>query len=205
MSSHTLAPVLAGGLLLASAAPVSAIPITIDTASRLGVSATLSITLVDGDFAANNQAVVSNLVTDGVLGERTCLLGCADLPPVTLDDAIGLGEFLQSLTLGTFISFDLAFTQAFEALAGAVSDRILGELLDDGGFALFDTELDAPSDPVPYQDALFVVDVARGAVRGAAGIVTVPEPASLGLVLTGLAAFAARHRCRAASRLSFVR
>ncbi len=180
--------------LLTVAVVATAIPIHLDTSAHQGANATLSITLLDGDFTANNQATISQLQTDGTFGLTECINGCTDLPPFTLDDTNQLGMFLQELTLGSYLSFNLTFTQAFSGVVDAVSDLVIGELLDGAGFALYDTELDALNAPVPYQDALFVADLAGNRVIGAANLTTVPEPASLALMASGLALLGARRK-----------
>ena len=183
-------------MALASVAlPALAIPIGIDTSSKAGTNATLSIALFDGDFTANNQATISNLQTvGGTFGSTTCIIGCQDLPPFVLNDNTSFGEFLQELTLGSFLSFDLIFTNAFNNVVGATSDLVIGELLDTANFRLFDTDLDDPNAPVPYQDALFVADLASNRVIGAANLTTVPEPASLALMASGLALLGAHRK-----------
>ena len=182
--------------LTSVALPALAIPIGIDTSSKAGTNATLSIALFDGDFTANNQATISNLQTvGGTFGLTTCIIGCQDLPPFVLNDNTSFGEFLQELTLGSFLSFDLIFTNAFNNGVGATSDLVIGELLDTvTSFALFDTDLDDPNAPVPYQDALFVADLASNRVIGAANLTTVPEPASLALMASGLALLGAHRK-----------
>ncbi len=185
-------------MALASVAlPALAIPIGIDTSSKAGTNATLSIALFDGDFTANNQATISNLQTvGGTFGSTTCSssAGCDIVPPFVLNDNTNFGEFLQELTLGSFLSFDLSFTNAFNNGVDATSDLVIGELLDTANFRLFDTDLDAPNAPVPYQDALFVADLASNRVIGAANLTTVPEPASLALMASGLALLGAHRK-----------
>jgi len=171
---------LIGGTGQAFAVPV---PIQIDTAALAGAAARLEFSLLDGDSSANNSATISNLTTDGSLGAFDCSVSCTGGPPFVISDAGGLGQFLQDLTLGTFISFDLDFSPAFSGVGDP--DLLVLSLLDPGSnFSLVDTNLDAPAGAVPYQDALVVLDLASGALQQAA----VPEPGTLGLMLLGLLA-----------------
>ena len=175
---------------LGALATAEAVPITLNTNSlTAGTDAILSINLFDGDLRANNTAHISHLQTDGTDVVTTCDsgVGCNNLPPFELDDALGLGELLVGLKLGSFISFDLSFTGAFNNVTDAVSDLVVVSLLDSTSFALFDTNLDALNGPVPFENALAVASLADGRVLGAAGITTVPEPASLFLLASGVA------------------
>jgi hypothetical protein len=183
-----------GGLALlvlsAVALPAGAFPITIDTSSRAGEAAILSVVLLDGDFSGNNLAAIGNLATDGIFGDPACGLGCQGTSPVVLNDDSGLGEFLRPITLGSFITFDLTFSNAFNNLPGASADLVIGELL---GLVDFETNLDDPGAPVPYQNALFVANLATDTLVGAAGITTVPIPAGFALFASGLALLGARR------------
>jgi hypothetical protein len=171
---------LIGGTGQAFAVPM---PVQIDTAALAGTAARLEFSLLDGDSSANNGATINNLTTDGSLGSFDCSLSCAGGPPFVISDAGGLGQLLQDLTLGTFISFDLDFSPAFSGSGDP--DLLVLSLLDpSSNFSLIDTHLDAPAGAVPYQDALVVLDLATGALRQAA----VPEPSTLGLMLLGLLA-----------------
>jgi len=175
----------------------NAVLINIDTSAQAGNAAVFSVTLLDGDFVANNVADVSLLVTDAQLsGVQQCVAGCPAIPSFRLDDASGFAELTVKIaSLGTFIQLNLDFTQAFSTSGvGASSDLIIGELLN---LADFHTNLNAPVAPVPYQDAVFVVNVATNSVVGAAGITTVPTPASLGLLAAGVAVLAKRRGCSA--------
>lgn len=186
-------------LTLASIAlPATAIPVKVDTSSRQGEEAILSIVLLDGDFTGNNLAVISNLMTDGTLGAAECSNGCQDLSSAfLLDDDNVLGEFLQPLTLGSFVSFDVTFSNAFKNLTDttwglvATSDLLIGEFI---GLDGFETDLNDPIAPVPFQNALFVANLADDTIVGATGIATVPIPAGFVLMASGLALLGARRK-----------
>jgi hypothetical protein len=120
----------------------------------------LDFQLLDGDLSANNSATISALKTNGTLHGFDCTVGCAGGPPFVINDALGLGQFIQDLVLGTALSFDLAFTNNF---AGGDADLLVLNLLDPAtNFTLVDTNLDALAAPVPYQDALLVLNFQTG-------------------------------------------
>jgi len=183
------------GLLALCALPAAAVPISIDTSALANTAAHFTLNLLDGDGAPNNTARIFNLQTDGQLQGTTCAVGCTDVPAFTLDDTLGLGEFIQEPVLGTYLSFELIFTNLVDA-SGAGPDLVIGNLLDGNGFSLLSTELNDFNGPVPYADALFVANSGNGRVIGARGITTVPEPGVLALVVTGVAALAARRAHR---------
>lgn len=178
------------------------------TALRDGTSARLDFALLDGDGdLGNNTVTIRSIVTDGTLGGVDCSVGvgCTGGPPFTISDAFGLGQFLQDLTLGTKVSFDLSFTTRFSG--NGAPDRLSLMLLDSGSnLTLVHTNLDFSSDPVPVQDALLIVDHAPGAqirfatVSSPALPIAVSEPGagalfSLGLALIGGQRIRRRHPC----------
>ncbi len=179
------------GMLSVCALPASAIPISINTTALVNNPATFTLNLIDGDGVNNNTARIFNLQTDGQLLGTTCMTGCSTQPPFTLDDSAGLGEFIQELVLGTYLSFDLVFSNVFD-ITGDGPDLVIGSLLD-AGFSLVNTELDAFDRPVPYLDALFVANTADGSVSGARGLTTIPEPGELALLCAGFVALGARR------------
>src|SRR5262245_25788048 len=135
-----------------------ALSITLGTTALAGTDARLEFDLLDGDLSENNNATISGLTTDGILGTATCEMGvsCTGGPSFTISDTGGLGQFLQDLTLGGSVAFNLDFTNNF-AGSGA-PDRLVLFLLDpDTNFTLVDTNLDRLSDPIPFQDALLFV------------------------------------------------
>lgn len=155
-----------------------ALSITLDTTALAGTDARLEFDLFDGDFTENNSATISALLTDGTLGTATCDPGvsCTGGPPFTISDAGGLGQFLQDLTLGDTVSFNLDFTNNFAGDPGT-PDRLVLFLLDPGtNFTLVDTDLDRLDDPVPFQDALLFIDLG-GPQAGVVQIANVTNPA----------------------------
>lgn len=165
-------------LLAAFVLPASAVPVTIDTSSVTGHSALFSITLIDGDLVApNNTADISNFMTDAMPPSS---IGCTNGCSFHLSD---FGEFTQNFSaLGTSISFDLTFTHAVDHTNPlASSDLVIGELL---GLSNFHTNLNDPSAPVPFQDAVFVANLAANSlIVGTA----VPVPGALALFASGVA------------------
>jgi hypothetical protein len=184
-----LALAVAAGL----AGPASATLVSFDTTTLVGTAARLDFSLLDGDFdLGNNTFTIASITTDGTLGSVDCTLGCSGGPPYTITEAFGLGQFLQDLTLGTWLAFDVSFTTNFSG--NNAPDRTSLVLLDPGtNFTLVDTDLDFLNDPVPVQDALLVVDHAPGApiqlpTASNPNIpATIPEPGAAGLLWLGLA------------------
>lgn len=185
-----LAVAVAAGL----AGPASATLVSFDTTTLAGTPARLDFSLLDGDgILGNNASTIASIMTDGILGGVDCTVSCSGGPPFTITEAGGLGQFLQDLTLGTWLTFDLSFTTNFSG-SGA-PDRTSLLLLDPAtNLTLVDTDLDFPSAPVPVQDALLVVDHAPGvgiqlptatdpSLPG-----SIPEPGATGLLGLGLAA-----------------
>ncbi|HRF12165.1 MAG: hypothetical protein AW09_000546 [Candidatus Accumulibacter phosphatis] len=189
-----------------------AVLVTLDTTSLNGTSARLDFALLDGDSLVagdpgdgNNTVTISSIVTNGTLGGVDCSVGCTGGPPFTISDLGGLGQFLQDLTLGTTVSFDLSFTSHFSG--NGAPDRLSLLLLDPGtNLTLVDTSLDFSSDPVPVQDALLIVDHAPGAQIQFATVsspllpIAVPEPGagmlfSLALALIGGQRIRRAHPC----------
>lgn len=164
----------------------------IDTSTLAGTDGTLEFLLLDGDGVANNTVTISGITTNGTLQGTDCTIGCTGGPPYIIDDGFGLGEFLQSLNLGTFVSFDLAFTTNFASDGTNAPDRFSLSLLDSSGsFTLVNTDLDFLNDPIPAQDALLIIDLqGEGQLRlptvtDPAITVSVPEPGTLALFALG--------------------
>jgi hypothetical protein len=175
------------------ASPAGATLISFDTTTLAGTSARLDFSLLDGDFdLGNNNATIASITTDGSLGAADCSVGCSGGPPYTIDESLALGQYLQDLTLGSFLSFDLSFTTNFSG--SNAPDRLSLLLLDPvTNFTLVDTNLDFPDDAVPVQDALLLVDLAPGARIQLASDTnpsvpgSIPEPGTIGLIGLGLA------------------
>ncbi len=172
--------------------------INFDTSTLAGTSARLDFTLIDGDGdLGNNNVSIAAIATDGTLGGFDCSLGCSGGLPFTINDASGLGQFLQDLTLGNSLSFNLTFSTNFSGIGAP--DRLTLLLLDaTTNLTLVDTDLDFLLDPVPTQDALLLVDLAPGAqiqlpTATSPNLPTavIPEPGAASLVGLGLALLAA--------------
>jgi len=188
------------GVAALGAGPACSTLISFNTAALAGTSARLEFSLFDGDFnLGNNSVTIASLTTNGALGAVDCSLSCTGGPPFTITEALGLGQYLQDLTLGSVFSFDLSFTTNFSGVNAP--DRLVLSLLDAGtNFTLVDTDLDFLNDPVPAQDAILVLDLVPGGppllpTVSNPGLpsTVVPTPGSAVLLGIGLAALAARR------------
>jgi hypothetical protein len=193
---------LAASLLLLSGAGTNAfaVLISLNTSSLSGRAGILDFQLFDGDFTANNSATISAIATNGTLQGRNCTVGCSGGPPFIINDSLGFGEFSQNLLLGTTLSFNLTTTNKF---AGSGADLLILNLLNAAtGFTLVDTNLDLLSGPIPFQDALLVLNLRTGALQlptlstPSIGITAVPEPGALLLLITGGLLMASKVRRR---------
>jgi hypothetical protein len=221
MASRLIAALALGlGIAGIDAGPceATAISVNIDTSALAaalpaGTVARLDFALLDGDFVADNSVTISNFSTDGTLMAFDCSLGClASGPPpsFTLDDSLGIGQFLQDLTLGSHISFDVVFSADFSGLNAP--DRLTLNLLDSSSnLSLVDTDLDFLSDPVPAQDALLLIDLRDGGQLLVASVTNpstpvsvAPEPNTVVLFVLGMLALAT-CRTRGARRLVLIR
>jgi len=193
--------------LVAAPPKAHALSVELDTSALSAVytDARLEITLLDGDFAENNQAKLSGIATDGVLNGWECLVSCTGSPPVfTITDAGGLGQFLQDLSLGSFLHFKLELSNAYASgNPGAAPDRLVVSLLDPAtNLTLADTNLDL-NDATSVQDALVTIDFAGNAghlirqataTDPAVGVTVIPSPGTLSLILPWALWLAGRGR-----------
>lgn len=172
--------------------------VSIGTSALSGTSGTLAFDFIDSDGLVNNSVSVINFASDATLssGISTGAVNGALPGTVTLSDAGFFNELLVPAVFGSSISFTLDYTNA----AGAPPDSFTFFLLDATAFnSLVTTDL--------LGDALLEVDMtggSTGSVFLASTIIpgvtislgsgppppppTVPEPASLPLIVTaGLA------------------
>jgi hypothetical protein len=145
----------------------SAISFGFDTSLLAGTSARLELNLLDGDFVFGNNSATA--------------FGSTIFDP---------DQIIQDLVLGNSLLMDISFSTNF---AGGDPDLLILNLLDPAtNLTLVDTNLDALSAPVPYQDALFVIGLSNGTIQTAAttnpsvGVTVVPEPGTIVLLVLGL-------------------
>ncbi|MGZ8190132.1 MAG: NF038129 family PEP-CTERM protein [Methylococcaceae bacterium] len=158
---------------------------TFDTSALAGTTATLDFSLFDGDLAVNNAVTISNFSGGGLIS-ADCSVSCSSTASgYVIDDSSSMfGQLLQTLTLGTLLSFELNPTANF---AGGAPDRMILWLLDPNtNFTLIDTNLDLLSDAIPYEDALLVINFGAGGVTVQQAGTRIPEPDTLLLMLLGL-------------------
>jgi len=169
--------------------------VTIGTSVLSGTPGTLAFDFIDSDGLVNNSVSIVNFDSDATLSPGIATGSeSGDLPgTVTLTDAGFFNELLVPATLGSSISFTLDYTN----VAGAPPDSFTFFILDAAAFnSLVTTDL--------LGDALLEVDMTGGSTGsvflastitpgvtislGSGPPPTVPEPASLPLVFTAIAA-----------------
>lgn len=160
--------------LLHNAAQAVSYNIALNTTSLSGMNGQLAFDLINGDGVNNNSVVISAFTTNGTLGAATILGGVSGSLPsaVTMSDTAFFNELLNSITLGTTISFNLDLTTNF---AGGIPDSFSFFILDDtASSSLVMTNL--------LGDALFAIDM-NGTSTGALSVVNLTQP-SLPLTVT---------------------
>lgn len=156
-------------------ASATALHFTLDTPALAGASASLAFDFLDGDGVVNNTITISDFATDGTLGVVSTLGGASGtlIPgPVTLSDTDFFNEFLQSLTLGTTLSFTLNLTE--QAPVGPFADAFSFFLLDASGWLPLLATTDDP-DPAFSAGTLFQVDI-DGSPTGALQVFAPTDP-----------------------------
>ena len=183
--------------------------VSIGTSVLSGTPGTLAFDFIDSDGLVNNSVSIVNFASDATLSPGIATGSeSGDLPgTVTLTDAGFFNELLVPATFGSSISFTLDYTNA----AGAPPDSFTFFLLDAAAFnSLVTTDL--------LGDALLEVDMTGGSTgsvflastitpgvtislgSGPPPPPTVPEPASLPLVVTAIAAMG-RLTCKKIRKL----
>lgn len=167
-------------------AQAAGIIFSLDTNALSGTDARLDFQLIDGDVTDNSNVIIADITTDGTLLTTDCTVNCSGgPPPFTITDTGGLGLFAQILTLGSSLSFSLTPT------LGGLDLLIVNLLNPDTNFSLVATDLNNAAGPVPYQDALLVLNLSNGSfqlpssIDPTLSISAGPEPSTLILALFG--------------------
>jgi hypothetical protein len=145
----------------------------------------LAFDFLAGSPVPNNTVTVSNFATDGTLGSVTpsgSVTGSLVPGPLTLTDSSFFNEWLQGITYGTSISFQITTTDKFSP--GGIPDNFSFYLLDSSlnpfptsdtvADSLFSLDLNGPGS-IPQ---VFTSTVAQALVTP---VTAVPEPSSLSL------------------------
>jgi hypothetical protein len=184
----------------------SSYDVTINTSALSGTDATLAFDFIAGG-SFSNIATISDFLTSGSAGTNGPNSGSVSgaLPgTVTLSDASFFNEFLQSITLGSRISFELSATThaptggalpdtfSFFILNPAASFSLLTTTDPTGADSLFSLQIDgSPNGIVASYSATPAVSVTLTPV-GTSN--SVPEPSALGLMIFGLLGAVFRRR-----------
>lgn len=164
-----------------------AIHVIVDTSPLQGSSGFLAFDFVAGSPVPNNTVSITSFVSDGALGVASAsgsTSGTLVPGPLDLADSSFFNEWLQGLTYGSMLSFDLAPTG--NTFLGGTPDSFSFFLLD-GGQTPYTT-----SDPTGA-NALFAVDLNGSDTKpdvfsstfGSAALqapTQIPEPGFAGLI-----------------------
>ncbi len=161
--------------------------ITIDTTPIQGTSGALAFDFLDGDGLVNNTVTISNFTSDATLSTGVPtgdITGTLSPGPVVLGDGDFFNEWLQDLTFGATLNFQLEITG--NGPFTPVPDSFSFFLLDNTLFPY------ATSDPLGA-DALLIVDIdntnpsVQTFVSSSATVVVsaVPLPGALLLFVSG--------------------
>ena len=195
--------VLAAATSLAAAVfPASAqsTRFTIDTGSLAGTPAAIAFDLIDGG-PPSNSVILSGFASDGILGSATSSGSVTGTLPgaLTFSDTAFFSEYLQDITLGSQLSFVLN-ASANAPGAGSFPDSFSVFLLDATGLSL-------PTSDPSGAGALFSMAIGDGSapalysgqgfsVSAQPFTTAVPEPASIALLLAGLAFVGGIGHCK---------
>lgn len=174
--------------------------VTINTSSLSGDASTLAFDFIAGG-AFSNTVTISDFSTNGALAANGPNSGSVTgaLPgTVTLSDTNFFNEFLQGVTLGSTISFQLNATTngttrsalpdtfSFFLLDRTASSSLLTTTDPTGAGSLFSLQIDGSSGGI-LGNYRSVPAVSATLVPATSGPTTrVPEPSALGLMILGL-------------------
>jgi len=198
---------IAISLLSTSISHAGIIDILVDTTPLQGTTGVLAFDFIDGDGLANNAITVSDFTSDAVLSTGAAsgdVTGMLSPGPLVLGDTDFFNGWLQDLTFGTFISFQLESTGNGSF---SPSDSFSFSLLDNSFFPY-------ATDDSLGTDALLILDISNAnpvaqSFASASATVTVsevpipvPTPGTLLLfIIGGLGILGIGQRKRGAYRL----
>ena len=163
--------------------------VSVGTVPLVGLTGYLAFDFVQGSAIPNNTVTVEKFVTDSILGAGSSsgsVTGSLVPGPLVLGDFIFFNEWLQPVTFGSSISFEMLLST--NTSPGGIPDSFSFFLLDN-------TQLPYPTSDPFGTNSIFEIDIdsqspSPSVFTSSFGSATVssstPEPSVLGLVFAGL-------------------